>query len=184
MSRPSAAPGAWRSAHGPAAGADRARRARDGRRAGRASARIPVEELFAGYYETVLAKDELIAVVTVPAQGDRRAAYLESARRARCMTGRRSVSRSRSTPTARCVDDARDRRQRGDREADAARRRRRACCAAAPSDDAACAAPARRRPTRRELITDAQGSAAYKKQLLRVYRRRAPRALALQRSAR
>jgi carbon-monoxide dehydrogenase medium subunit len=36
-----------------------------------------VEELFSGYYETVLAKNELIASVHVPAQRSRRAAYMK-----------------------------------------------------------------------------------------------------------
>ncbi len=36
---------------------------------------LPVEELFSGYYETTLAKNELIASVQVPAQGGKRAAY-------------------------------------------------------------------------------------------------------------
>ena len=35
---------------------------------------IPVENLFAGYFETVLRRDELITAVVVPAQGSRRAA--------------------------------------------------------------------------------------------------------------
>jgi carbon-monoxide dehydrogenase medium subunit len=38
---------------------------------------LPVEELFAGYYETVLEKDELIAEVHVPAQGSRKGAYFK-----------------------------------------------------------------------------------------------------------
>jgi carbon-monoxide dehydrogenase medium subunit len=38
---------------------------------------IAVEDLFAGYYETVLAKNELIAALRVPAQGKKRAAYLK-----------------------------------------------------------------------------------------------------------
>ncbi len=42
---------------------------------------IPVEDLFAGYYETVLGKNELIAELRVPAQGKTRAAYLK------CTTG-------------------------------------------------------------------------------------------------
>jgi aerobic carbon-monoxide dehydrogenase medium subunit len=42
---------------------------------------IAVEDLFAGYYETVLAKNELIADLRVPAQGKKRAAYLK------CTTG-------------------------------------------------------------------------------------------------
>ncbi len=39
--------------------------------------KLTVEELLTGYYETALAKDELIAEVHVPAQGARRAAYLK-----------------------------------------------------------------------------------------------------------
>jgi carbon-monoxide dehydrogenase medium subunit len=39
--------------------------------------KLPVEELFAGYYETVLEKNELIAEVHVPAQGTRKAAYFK-----------------------------------------------------------------------------------------------------------
>jgi aerobic carbon-monoxide dehydrogenase medium subunit len=46
--------------------------------AGRAGGRtLPLEELFTGYYETVLERDELIAEVQVPAQGKRGAAYLK-----------------------------------------------------------------------------------------------------------
>src|SRR5262245_27401833 len=36
---------------------------------------IAVEDLFVGYFETVLAKNELIAALRIPAQGKRRAAY-------------------------------------------------------------------------------------------------------------
>src|SRR5438105_5197805 len=38
---------------------------------------VAVEDLFAGYYETVLAKNELIAKLTVPALKQKRAAYLK-----------------------------------------------------------------------------------------------------------
>jgi aerobic carbon-monoxide dehydrogenase medium subunit len=38
---------------------------------------LPVEELFSGYYQTVLANNELIASVQVPAQRSRRAAYMK-----------------------------------------------------------------------------------------------------------
>ena len=38
---------------------------------------LPVEDLFSGYYETVLAKNELITSVQVPAQGSKRAAYMK-----------------------------------------------------------------------------------------------------------
>src|SRR5688572_25921562 len=39
--------------------------------------KLAVEDLFAGYYETVLAKDELIAEVHVPSQGAKKAAYMK-----------------------------------------------------------------------------------------------------------
>ena len=39
--------------------------------------KLPVEELFAGYYETVLEKNELIAEVHVPSQGAKKAAYFK-----------------------------------------------------------------------------------------------------------
>jgi carbon-monoxide dehydrogenase medium subunit len=39
--------------------------------------RLAVEELFSGYYETVLAKNELISSIEVPAQRSDRAAYLK-----------------------------------------------------------------------------------------------------------
>jgi len=38
---------------------------------------LPVEELFLGYYETVLEKNELISELRVPAQGNKRAAYMK-----------------------------------------------------------------------------------------------------------
>ena len=39
--------------------------------------KLAVEELFAGYYETVLEKDELIAEVHVPSQGSKKASYFK-----------------------------------------------------------------------------------------------------------
>src|SRR5580700_10117914 len=38
---------------------------------------MPLEELYSGYYETVLEKNELITAVTVPALGGRKAAYVK-----------------------------------------------------------------------------------------------------------
>jgi carbon-monoxide dehydrogenase medium subunit len=38
---------------------------------------LPLEDLFAGYYETVLEKNELISEVHVPAQGSKKAAYMK-----------------------------------------------------------------------------------------------------------
>jgi carbon-monoxide dehydrogenase medium subunit len=39
--------------------------------------KVAVEDLFTGYYETVLAKNELISEVHVPAQGAKRASYMK-----------------------------------------------------------------------------------------------------------
>jgi carbon-monoxide dehydrogenase medium subunit len=142
---------------------------------GRAGERtVPVEALFVGYYETVLKRDELIAVLAVPAQGGRRASYLKCTTRAvhdwpalgvavslacegdTIRDVRLVISAATETPTrlpgvekllhGGRVDDALLR-QAGDAAADEA-----------------------------ELITDGQGSAGYKKQLLRVYVARALRA--------
>jgi carbon-monoxide dehydrogenase medium subunit len=38
---------------------------------------LPVEELYSGYYETVLARNELIGALILPRQGSRRAVYLK-----------------------------------------------------------------------------------------------------------
>jgi carbon-monoxide dehydrogenase medium subunit len=43
---------------------------------------IPVDELFAGYFETVLGRDELISGVVIPAEGNRRSVYLKCTTRA------------------------------------------------------------------------------------------------------
>ena len=53
---------------------------------------VPVEELYAGYLESTLKRDEIIAEVAIPAMGERRAAY-SSAPRARPTTGRLSAWR-------------------------------------------------------------------------------------------
>jgi len=38
---------------------------------------LPLDQLYSGYLETTLAREELIAEVSIPAQGDRRAAYVK-----------------------------------------------------------------------------------------------------------
>lgn len=140
--------------------------------AGRAGERtIPVEELFTGYFETVLGRDELITSVVVPAQGARRSVYLKCTTRAvhdwpalgvavsldsdanTVRDARVVVSAATETPgRLAAVEEA----LRGGRAADALWRQ--------AGDVAAEAA---------QLISDGQGSAAYKKQLVRVYVARA-----------
>ena len=84
---------------------------------------VPVETLSTGYYETVLARDELITAVDVPPLGKKRAAYLK------CTT--RSADDWPALGVAVAIETEGDamshgerRHRRGDRPADAARRRR------------------------------------------------------------
>ena len=135
---------------------------------------IPVADLFAGYFETVLAKDELIASLIVPAQDGRRAAYLKCTTRAVHDWPALGVAVS-VAADGNAIKDASIVRQRRDREAGSAGGRRGGCARAQPT------MPRSRRAgeaaaEEAELITDGQGSAAYKKELVRVYVARALRA--------
>ena len=135
---------------------------------------IPVEDLFAGYYETVLKRDELISEVVVPGQGGRHAVYLKCTTRAvhdwpalgvavsldSDSTGVRDSRIVISAATEKPIRLAAAERVLKDGEASDAQFRR--------AGEAAADAV--------EFTTDAQGSAAYKKQLARVYVARALRA--------
>ena len=107
----------------------------------------PVESLYAGYLETTLGRGELITRVDVPAMGQRRAAYLK------CTT--RSIDDWPAVGVAVVIDGARE-----------------TIVVSAATDkptrlaslDAVDALP---------IESDLHGSAAYKKQLVRVYARRA-----------
>ena len=135
---------------------------------------IPVADLFAGYFETVLAKDELIASLIVPAQDGRRAAYLKCTTRAvhdwpalgvavsvdSDGTSVREASIVISAATERPVRlPGAEKAMRGGHAGNALFRQ----AGEAAAEEA-------------ELISDGQGSAAYKKQLVRVYVARALRA--------
>jgi aerobic carbon-monoxide dehydrogenase medium subunit len=132
---------------------------------------IPVEELFAGYFETVLSRNELITSVVIPAQRDGRAVYLKCTTRAvhdwpalgvavavasdgaTVRDARVVVSAATETPgRLTSVEQA----LRGGRVGDALWQ-------------AAGEAAAKEAQT----ISDGQGSAAYKRQLVRVYVARA-----------
>lgn len=136
--------------------------------------RLPVEQLFAGYFETSLARDELISELRVPLQPRRRAVYLKCTTRsaddwpalgvavALEMAGstvkeaRVVVSAATERPTHLVAASAALRGGKGD---DAALRR---------AADAAFEEVA--------TLADARGSAAYKRELVRVYVGRAVRA--------
>lgn len=135
---------------------------------------LPLEKLYAGYLETTLGHGELIAEVMIPAQGSRRAAYLKCTTRSADDWPALGVAVSLDTDGA-AVRDARivigaatdtparlvnaEKVLRGARADDAVLRR---------AGDAAASEAA--------VIGDQHGSAAYKRELVRVYVARAIRA--------
>jgi carbon-monoxide dehydrogenase medium subunit len=134
---------------------------------------LKVENLFAGYYETVLKRDEIIAELRIPAQGARRAAYLK------CTTGSADdwpalgvavsleadgqtilaprVVVSAATEKAIRLKGAED------------------ILSGATIDDAMLARAGDAAADEAETVSDVRGSAPYKRELLRVYVRRAVR---------
>jgi carbon-monoxide dehydrogenase medium subunit len=140
--------------------------------AGPAGARtIPVEDLFAGYFETVLARDELITAVVVPAQGSRRAVYLKCTTRATHDWPALGVAVSlerdgASIRDARIVISAAT--EKAIRLPGAE-----AVLWGGSSDDAVLRRAGDAAAEEAQTISDGQGSAAYKRQLVRVYVRRA-----------
>ena len=134
---------------------------------------LPVEALYSGYYETVLDKNELITAVTVPALDGRKAAYMK-------VTSRTAddwpalgvaVSFAHKDGTIRdpivVVSAATEK---VTRMASAEK----ALQGAAP-DDAVLARAGEAGAAEAQILADAHGSAAYKRELLRVYVRRAVR---------
>jgi aerobic carbon-monoxide dehydrogenase medium subunit len=141
---------------------------------GRAGERVlKVEDLFAGYYETVLARDEIITELRIPPQGPRRAAYLK------CTTGSAddwpalgvAVSLQADGKVLRAprlvVSAATEKaiRLKGAEE----------ILSGATIDDGVLGRAGDAAADEAETISDVRGSAAYKRELLRVYVRRAVR---------
>lgn len=134
---------------------------------------IPVAELLTGYYETQLAKNELIAEVIIPPQNGKRSVYLK------CTT--RAAHDWPALGVAVSIDGDRD----GVREANVVIS---AATERAMRVEKASAMLAGQRPSNKllqdageaassevDLIGDAQGSVPYKRQLVRVYVERALR---------
>lgn len=135
---------------------------------------IAVEDLFAGYYETVLGKNELISELRVPAQGRMRTAYLK------CTTGSADdwpalgvavalEAEGQAVKSARVVVSA------ATEKAIRLKAAEKVLTGATVNDklraDAGDAAAAEA-----ETISDVRGSAAYKRELVRVYVARAVKA--------
>jgi aerobic carbon-monoxide dehydrogenase medium subunit len=135
---------------------------------------IAVEDLFAGYFETVLAKNELIAELRIPSQGSARAAYLK------VTTGSAEdwpalgvavalVAEGAAVKSARVVVSAATEK--------AVRLKAAEKVLAGTNIDAnALARAAEAAVAEAECISDVRGSAAYKRELIRVYVSRAVRA--------
>jgi aerobic carbon-monoxide dehydrogenase medium subunit len=134
---------------------------------------LPLEQLYSGYYETVLEKNELITAATVPALGARKAAYMKVTSRTAedwpalgvavtfaikdgAMHDPIVVASAATEKVTRMVEA--EKLLQGAAVEDAVLRR----AGDAAADEAS-------------ILSDAHGSAAYKRELLRVYLRRAVR---------
>jgi aerobic carbon-monoxide dehydrogenase medium subunit len=143
--------------------------------AGRSGERtVPVETLSIGYYETVLARDELITAVDVPPLGKKRAAYLKCTTRSADDWPALGMAVAIETEggvirTASIVIGAATDRPTRLAAAESALRGGRA-------DDATLARAGDAAADELDIVADPQGSAAYRKQLARVYVGRAVRA--------
>jgi aerobic carbon-monoxide dehydrogenase medium subunit len=134
---------------------------------------LKVENLLAGYYETVLAKNELIAALRIPAQGKTRAAYIKvttgSAEDWPALGVAVALEAEGSTvKSARVVVSAAT--EKAIRLSSAEK-----ILSGATIDDKTLARAGDAAADEAECITDVRGSAAYKRELLRVYVGRAVR---------
>ena len=134
---------------------------------------LKVEDLLTGYYETALEKDELIASVTIPAQGSRRAAYIKftagSAEDWPALGVAVSVEAAGDTlRSATVVASAATTKATRLASAEAALK-------GARVDDKALRAAGDAGAQEADIISDVRGSAAYKRELIRVHVGRAVR---------
>jgi carbon-monoxide dehydrogenase medium subunit len=137
---------------------------------------LAVEDLLTGYYETALAPNELIAALHIPAQGKRSAAYCKvtagSADDWPALGVAVALERDGATiQSARVVVSAAT--PKATRLAAAEK-----ILAGAKLDDKTLQAAGDAAVAEAEIMTDLRGSAAYKRELLRVYVGRAVRAAA------
>ena len=135
---------------------------------------IAVQDLYLGYYETVLAKDELIAEVTVPPLNGARAAYMKCTSRSaddwpalNLALRWRSAGKARSAIRVVIVSAATEKVTRLS-EAEKV-------LAGSNGDEKTVRRAGDAAVEEVSFLSDAHGSAAYKKELLRVYLARAVR---------
>ena len=135
---------------------------------------VPVEQLVTGYYETILARNELITRSSVPPLGKRRAAYLKCTTRSADDWPALGMAVALETEgdairTASIVIGAATDKPTRLLAAESALRGARA-------DEATLARAGDAAADELAIVGDPHGSAGYKKQLARVYLRRAVRA--------
>jgi len=135
---------------------------------------LPLDKLYLGYLETTLGRSELIAEVTVPAQGPRRAAYLK------CTTRSADDWPALGVAVALDTDGAvvRDARIVIGAATDTPTRLAKAegVLRGARADEAVLRRAGEAGAAEAAVIGDQHGTAAYKRELLRVYLARAVRA--------
>ena len=134
---------------------------------------LKVENLFAGYYETVLRRDEIIAELRIPAQGERRAAYLK------CTTGSADDWPALGVAVSLEADGQAIRAPRVVVSAATEKAIRltgaEAVLSGATINDVVLARAGDAAADEAQTVSDVRGSAPYKRELLRVYVRRAVR---------
>ena len=137
------------------------------------SRELPVEDLYAGYYETVLEKNELITAVTVPPLDGRKAAYMKVTSRTADDWPSLGVAvsfafKNRTISDPMVVVSAATVKVTRMKAAEAVLNN-------ATPDDATLRRAGDAAADEAEILSDAHGSAPYKRELLRVYLRRAVR---------
>ena len=134
---------------------------------------LPLEKLYAGYYETVLDRNELITAVTVPALNGRNAAYMKVTSRTADDWPSLGVAVTFALADGR-IDDPVVVVSAATEKVTRMSAAEEALQGAAP-DDAALRHAGDAAADEVETLSDAHGSAPYKRELLRVYLRRAVR---------
>jgi carbon-monoxide dehydrogenase medium subunit len=132
---------------------------------------LPVEELYAGYYETVLEKNELITSVTVPALNGRKAAYMKVTSRTHDDWPAVGIAISFDVKDG-AIRDPIVVVSAATEKVTRMTTAEQALQGAAP-EDAALRRAGDAAAEEATILADAHGSAAYKRELLRVYLRRA-----------
>ena len=135
---------------------------------------MPVEDLLTGYYETALAKNELITEVRIPAQGATRAVYFKVTAGSAddwpaLGVAVALVAEGSSVKSARIVVSA------ATTKATRLKAAEKALIGFA-ADDATLKKVANTAADEADILADVRGSASYKRELLRVYTVRAVRA--------